>query len=102
MRGKSLDKILRRGDGSRVRLTVNLGEYYRDGYTRFGYTLSVVTCKKGKRTWCGVVDADSYTWRQLSMEEREQARIDASMNHITEDELHQAKLELWESIKPIK
>lgn len=101
MRGPSLEKIIRREDGSRVKITVGFGELYGTRFSEHGYSFSVHTCGKGKRSWFGVIDSDSYIHRRLSMEEREDSRIAESMKVITDDELYLAKHELWTVMKPV-
>lgn len=91
-----LDYILRRDDGSRIKITVDLSmEYGRDAK----YTFSVFSCKKRKSTWNRVVQ-ENFSHRTMSYQEKQSFFETESMNFITEDELMSAKLKLWNSIKP--
>lgn len=91
-----LEKTLKREDGKRVRIRVRFISDHR----RSRYEVNVLRCDKGKRTWWGCCDIDSYTHRRLSMEERRQAAEKSYLNYVTEQEMLTAKLELWELMRP--
>lgn len=91
------EKILRREDGSRVKICVELFEV---SHQRMEYRFSVQTCGKGKRTWNDCVDFDDFRYRALSMSERREFEIAESMEIISREELLNAKLSLWESLRP--
>jgi nucleoside-triphosphatase THEP1 len=93
------EKILRREDGSRVRIIVRAGEYRM---TSFKYMTEVHVCKKGKRTWFSVTDINSHEYRRLSSDERDSYVRQKQLEVVTEDEILQAKLKLWETLKPKK
>lgn len=62
------EKIIRRDDGSRVKIEVRLiCEYTRD-YPQWSF--QCYRCERGKRTWTTGVNHDDYSWRRLSHEER--------------------------------
>lgn len=51
------EKIIRRGDGSKVRIIVELRvELFRDSHS---WEFSVDLCQKGKRTWLSSCDSES-------------------------------------------
>ena len=91
------EKILRRNDGSRVKIVVDLFSISRG---KVDYRFYVQVCGKGKRTWRDAVNVDSYLYRTLSMEDRRALNISESMKIISDAELLDAKMELWESFKP--
>ncbi|MCK4704592.1 MAG: hypothetical protein KAT90_03850 [Gammaproteobacteria bacterium] len=92
-----IEEILKREDGSRVKIVVEL---FEPSHRTFEYRFHVYTCKKGKRTWMGLVDSNNYSYRTLGMKECREFEIAESMKIITDDELLNAKLSLWESLKP--
>ena len=70
------ETILRRDDGSRIKITVRfISADYRSPHR---YSVGVELCQPRKRTFNHVF-TDSY---------------------ITKEEIHQAKLSFWESLKP--
>lgn len=74
------EKIIKREDGSRVSITVRLHiERFRQS---FEYVIDVASCEKSKRTWYYI-------------------KPDNIFDYVSNDEILQAKMELWESIKPI-
>lgn len=74
------EKIIKREDGSRVSITIRLHiERYRPS---FEYEIYVASCEKSKRTWHFI-------------------NPDKIFDYVSNDEILQAKMALWESIKPI-
>lgn len=71
------EKIIKRSDGSRTKIEVDL---YVDRFISngFKYNTAIFTCKPQKRTW-ELVSSDA-----------------------TPAEVLQAKIELWEKLSPIK
>jgi len=95
-----LEKILKRDDGSRVKLTISMSVMYPVS-NEVNYIFRVELCKKGKRTWSEPTDNNNYKHRLLSLEERINAINMAYLDHVSLAEINNAKLELWQSIKPI-
>ena len=93
----SYEKIIKREDGSRVKIFVDLFDVR---YGELAYRTSASTCGKGKRTWYGSFDSNHYMYRQLSMEDRRTYEHESQLDFVSEDELLQAKTELWEKLKP--
>lgn len=96
-----MEAILKRDDGTRVKITV---EYYSDSVyssKSLEYKVIVSYCNKGKRTWMLTYNADGYKYRKLSMEERRIFVKESYLDYVTEKEILEVKLALWESIKPI-
>jgi len=90
------EKIIKREDGSRVRISATP----RIGFFDITYKIRVELCDAGKRTWRHTCYSDSYLFRRLNMEQREEAIYKSYLEHVTEDEIHQARLEAWKSLKP--
>lgn len=76
-------------------ISVRLSEY-RSSYELVG----VYTCEKGKRTWKNCVDTNSVYYRKLDKLGRKQYEKNKISELVTKDEIYQAKLELWNSLKP--
>ena len=94
---REYEKILRRDDGSRVKIKVRLpGEYNGD----IDYPTEVHTCAKRKRTWVPTFDRDDYIYRGMSTEEQDAFKYDSQFKSVSSDELLAAKMELWETFMP--
>ena len=92
--------LLRRDNGDRVKITVTLNRF---GDSSPLYGVDVDTCQKGKRTWLSAVDTNCYKYRAtpFASSEREDFAEKLKLALVTDEEIHQAKIQLWESIKPI-
>ena len=90
------EKIIRREDGSRVRIEIEL----RNDHRSLEYITAVFTCKKRKRTWKPTYDRDGYHYRGLGMDERHEFAYDSQFLVISKEELLEAKTEYWESLRP--
>lgn len=74
-----IEKILKRSDGSRVKIETSIST--QPSYTpgdQVIFRLMVTSCQKGKRTWS----------------------LKNDLSLLTDDEILNEKLELWQSIKP--
>lgn len=91
-------KIIRRDDGSRVRLIVSVdtGLGHRDVVWR----VAVSTCEKRRRTWSLVVDSMRYDYRSMSLEDKDRFLLKRSLSVVSREEIESAMLELWESMRP--
>ena len=95
-----IEKIIKRDGGKRVKICVSVHvEHYRGN--EIEYKTFVLSCEKGKRTWKGSCDRNDYTFRRLSMDDRNKFEYESQFNLVTIEELNSAKLELWHKIKPI-
>lgn len=94
-----LEKILKRGDGSRIKIIVELSVDYpcRNGAN---FNVTVFACLPKKRTWLPSTDLNDYFYRAMSRHEKKEARMNDLLHIVTYDEINQAQLELWNSIKP--
>ena len=90
------EKILRREDGSRVKIEVWVTSCFDSDIE---YESEVYTYEKDREEWVGTW-SPGYSYRGLSMEERATHRYNSQFPTITPEELQEAKLELWEKMKP--
>jgi len=90
------EKIIRREDGSRVKIELE----FRHDYRNIEYVTAVFTCGKRKRTWEPTYDRDGYHYRGLSMDDRLEFAHDSQFSVISKEELLEAKTEYWESLRP--
>jgi len=93
------EKIIKR-DATQYKIVVNLMflDYLR---TKIEYRCDVYYREKGKKMWLPLPDTlHDYQVRSLPQEDKEKHRIENTLRFINAEELLQAKMELWESIKP--
>lgn len=91
------EKIIKREDGSRVKIVVDVVAIsHRD----IEFRSYVLTCEKGKRTWRGTYDSNLHSYRKLSMEDRRELERKSQFSVASEKEVLDAKLELWQKLKP--
>lgn len=92
-------KIIKRSDGSQVKIDVRFwADSSRD---EFNYRINVSTCAPKKRTWKYLGFDDNYEYRQLDLQERIKFVESKQLEIVSSKEVLQAKLELWEKIKPV-
>jgi len=92
-----IEHILIREDGNKVKITAFFTTYSSTPK----FETNVRTCLKGKRTWVSVLDTDSFSYRRLDRAERTKHEYQCQLDYVTKEELLEAKLELWQSIKPM-
>lgn len=90
------EKIIRKSDGSRVKITISISGRYRE----FKYITEVMYCPYKKRKWLDIVDYNSFEYRKLDHEERVKLIERARLDHVSEDEILETKTELWNMLKP--
>jgi hypothetical protein len=81
------EKIFKRDDGSKVKVTVRLGITPVGGGVWWEY--NTYRCEKGKRSWFSHINHDEYGWRKLDsegrrLEDRRRALLLASVEEIEE------------------
>lgn len=89
--------IIKRADGSKVKLTVSLGI---DFLGPVSWGISAYVCEPNKRTFLNVLDTDDYAYRRLNPKERNEFHAVKIKEVVSDDEILAAKVSLWESIKP--
>lgn len=90
------DKIYQRDDGLKIRIRIS---YWHSSYDSV-WSISVLTCQKGKRSWVPTVDSNSYSYRKLSQEDRNKYVIEQALKYLSQDEIETAMIECWQSLKP--
>ena len=90
-------KIFKRENGTQYRISIEL---YLYAGSNVYWKIQVHFRVKGKRKWYDVHDGDDYGYRGLSMEDRRANVTKRYLEVVTADEIHKAKLELWEMLKP--
>jgi hypothetical protein len=92
------EKLIKRENGDKVRLRIRLFvESWRDA---FAWNFEVWVTPKGKRKEFTPFNGDDYTYRRLGVEDRKKWEERKYMEYVTPEEIQQAKIELWEKIKP--
>lgn len=91
------ETILKRADGTKISIHVSL---YVDNRNDCIWKVTVAICHPRKRSYSYVSKGDDYSWRRLSMEDREKATMAEYLKHVTAEEILAAKIDLWNAIKP--
>lgn len=92
------EKIIRRDDGSKVRIIVELRvELFQELHS---WLFNVDLCEKGKRTWFSSCDIDEYQSRRMKADQFVMAKQKAALKYVSEQEVELVMLELWEKIRP--
>ncbi len=90
------EKVIKREDGSRVKIDVD----FREDHSDVTYGINVLTSSKGKRKFRETVNSDDWDRRSLDMDKRPAHDMKIYLKHVTAEEIQSAKLELWEKLKP--
>lgn len=94
-----IEHLMKKDNGLEVKLIVRL---ITDPYSsRFKWTLEGFYRIKPKRKFESVVHK-GYYYRSLNPEERTKLHYKALLEYVTEEDIYNAKMVLWESIKPAK
>lgn len=94
----SKELILRRDDGSRVKIITCLSVDGFRGYSE--YRCEVYICQPKKRTFVDVVDSDCFRYRKLSMEHRVFYKNKKHLDYVTAEEILEAKKAVWQMLNP--
>lgn len=94
----SHEKIYKLEDGSRLKVVAQLIVDSTRGTVEYG--ASVYAAAPGKRAFAPIVNRDTFSFRNMSMEERRQFTGKQLVAIAGEERLLEVKLELWESLKP--
>lgn len=79
----SAEKIFKREDGSQVKISASFYFGWSDGTPTWAVSVSIRG--KGKKNWLGVYSQDS---------------LDAKLKHCTLEEIHEVKMQFWNTLKP--
>ena len=94
----SAEKIFKREDGSQVKISASFYFGWSDGTPTWAVSVSIRG--KGKKNWLGVYSQDSWEFRSLSGAERQKFVLDAKLKHCTLEEIHEVKMQFWNTLKP--
>lgn len=92
----SYEEEIKNTDGSKIIISVRC----YDAYGKMHYNVEVSTKEKGKRKWLPAVNTDCYEFRGLSMEDRAIFKKKVNESVAGKDAIYNAKLKLWEKLKP--
>lgn len=92
------EKVIDKGSLGLVKIIVWI---FQDNM-RAPHKYSVEVQKKSpyKRKWQNVIDTDNYLYRRIPFKDRDYFEYSEMLKYVTEEEIKQAKLELWEKLKP--
>jgi len=98
------NKTLKRESGRKVMICIDFSTYGFEEFDKVGpeYKVRVFTKEKRKRKWLPVNDPDNYNRRRLDYDGRHLWDRKKQLEVVTEEEIYQAKLEAWETLKPKK
>lgn len=91
------EKIFKRKDGTRVKVSVWL--YVHLNKSNWGY--SIFLKEAGSDKWIDPFSDTDYINRVIKPKFATGFHVDAFDNYISKKEIMQAKLELWEILKPL-
>lgn len=91
-----IEEIIRRKDGSRVKIIVTATTYHG----KFNYEFSAQSCLKGKRIWFSPHSNDDYVWRALDTEGRQEYKKKKLLTIVTSIEVHSLAMKLWRTLEP--
>lgn len=91
-------KIYKLEDKSSMKISVSFTGSWSMGYF---YTVSVLTREPRKRNWNKVVSYDSFDYRKLDKDNREDFERLENIRVASIDRINETLLELWEQMKPL-
>lgn len=93
------EKILKRPDGSRVKIEVCLvTDWTRDDQN---WRFECYHCPPRKRSWTSAINTDDYSWRKLDQAGRDVENRRRSLTLATETEVAEAMRELIKKLAPV-
>ena len=92
------ERLLRRDDGSRVKIRVELTTDFTSDVPRWKW--NCLSCAAGCRTWTPPVSQDDFAWRRLSYEDRQLDERRRSLLLVSESEVAETMRELIALIVP--
>jgi hypothetical protein len=91
-------KIFIREDGTKARIFLRYStEWYKDDQN---WEMQISILLPRKRNWKQIADPLDYKFRMKDDEEKRTLIEAEQLNCVTPEEIHQAKLELWNKLKP--
>ena len=94
------EKIVKRENGMQYQICVNSHiDSYMGG--TINYRIDVFCKEKGKRKWLSLPDTfHDFQYRALSLEDRAKHKDNNNLRFVTKEEVYEAKIELWNLLKP--
>lgn len=94
------EKIVKRKNGMQYKICVNAHiDSYMGGSMQ--YRVDVYCKDKGKRKWLSLPDTlHDFQFRALSLEDRADHKSKNNLRFVTKEEIYDAKIELWNLLKP--
>lgn len=89
------EKIFIKENGDKVKVLVCFYSDHKCG----NYRINLMYCPKGKRKFISV-SFDGYSYRNLSLEDRKKYEYEVFLTYLSSEQITEAKLELWEKLKP--
>jgi hypothetical protein len=96
------EKIIKRPDGSSVKIYVSLTFTMSGHYGQPYYVVAVFLKAPKKKKWEAVRDTDDFTWRRLDINGRREYDMKKSLEHVSAEEILEVKRELWKLLEPTK
>jgi len=91
------EKIFKRDNGTQFKIDASIITFHYE----FQYRINIAYRDKGKKNWLYLPDTlHDYEFRRLSMEDRENHKNENYLRFVTPDEILQAKIGLWNQLKP--
>lgn len=91
------EKIIKRADKSSVKIITSLIVVWGNSIR---WESDVYIKAPRKRIWKAVYSTCDYMYRKLSLADRKIYALNKGLEHVTKEELFQARLELWEKLNP--
>jgi lipocalin len=92
------EKILKRDDGSRVKIVVFFYCDFTSLEATWNYEVSF--CEPRKKSWTPATDRDDYLFRKLDRAGKEAEKQRQALLRITQQELYDTMRELWLKLEP--
>ncbi len=83
-------------NGNKVKIRV----YFYFSLEKPIYNISARICLTGKRTYINVCNIDGFEYRRLNSTERNSYEMSKIREHVTDEQILEAKMELWNLLKP--
>lgn len=90
------EKLITNPEGDKIKIDVRFYENFQGLPT---YNLDISVCPKGKRLFKRL-EFDNWSYRKLSTEERRAYEHTEYLKYITEEQMLEAKIELWHKLAP--
>jgi hypothetical protein len=91
------ETILKRPNGDRLKIIViAFTDYSRD----ISYRIKVLRLPARKKLYQSIHFTDDFSWRRLDQKGRDEYEINLYLEHVTKEEIMEAKIKCWEAMNP--